>query len=259
MNIKILQKLVYFALNNNLNFDEIKLKKIEEEYNSLEQINEVFQKNFIRKDGVERVDSYNDLFEKNREIIFDYCEKLGLIQEHSSIDKFDLMLILGAARHSMEEESKYFDKIKDKNFNKDAKIFLLGGEQIFKEETESEIEIMYNFFKKYNGYNNIEIIKVSCPIPKEKTRPNTQDSVDLFLNLYGNEFKKVSKIAVLSHQPKILRQKLLLESIIKNKDFTFLGSDYYSYKNNKKIPVASILLDELARTIYQLNKNSHEL
>lgn len=148
LNLEPLQKIVYFINYKTFNINKNNFINIQNEFNLISEINKIFQENLLRKESIERLNSYNELFEINRQEIFKICEELGLIKEYSSNKKFNICLILGAAKHSMIEESKYFNIIKDKNFNNNAKVFLLGGKHIFKEETKSEIDIMYNLFKQ---------------------------------------------------------------------------------------------------------------
>lgn len=224
----------------------------------------ITQKNWLRKQDQERV----DLLESNHKslsMMKEQFERLGLTKTITpKKSEYDYVIILGAMYEPFKDRLHFLEHLaKSINFKKLA---LLGSLRPLEREQElspllkshaflklpmTEIEMMEELLKKSSiDVGNIEIIRIASPMKRgpdnSLKRANTLDTVLDFKNLK----LKPGFALVISSQPHILRQELVVLSELKAPwQIETVGP-----KPPKDSPT-DVYLDELARILYELKKN----
>lgn len=231
--------------------------------NKLPDVVEITQKAWLRPTGLERM-HMRARDGKDASTIEQYFAKLGLVQNIQPTKKhYDYVLLLGATYHSVARRLQFLDELSRAGLTF-QNLALLGSYRLLDRQHEIEPMTKSHVFDKVplveiemiealfamsspTALNKTKIIRVASPMKKDKdgriVRANTLDTIEDFLKTKP----KPGSVLAISSQPSILRQHLVVKKALGPEwDIETVGSaigDDHS---------AAVILDELARTLYEL-------
>lgn len=219
--------------------------------NSIEAINIWAQSHLLRQK--ERWDPQTNVFESKRKYLYPLLQNLGFVDEvKPSFKEYQAIIIYGALLPRVQNRISYLIKQFKKGITF-SHIYLLGSERTLQNSEKlvlgdlacsTEMEMIRILWKRMTGdiFKGIEVHYICAPQNGLK-RAITDDTVNKWLE--GKPLP--GRYLVVSNQPHILRQGLVANSIAPD-DFDF---DVIGKRLSTKEPTM-IILDELARAIYQL-------
>lgn len=230
---------------------------------TLQEANAYAQKNFLRKGERWDDQSSNPLFftlQQNKDLLTAAIKNLGMLDSYYPQKRnYDFILITGELKDTVQEKLHYLAELK-KNGLTYSTVFLLGGERELLDEEKrdlpdhitTESQMILFLFQNHPLSKDTEGILINTPRIQRQdgtsTRPTTHSTLAHFATIAPH----VGSCLLISNTPYIIRQTKIAQHILDQNRFPVEG---IGKKMNDDEEDVFLLMDEFARTLYEICKN----